>query len=177
MTSFNRGSALNAKKADKEGGGKAGKGGKEDKEKEKMGPHVAPRIAHSLLHGKPAHVPAMYAAEGMDLISRSSLEHAAQRGLKEEKDKDLFKDELLRMCEVVLDEPPLSRTVKQLRQLGVIVKANGFTIGGEVPDFISMECWRYVMLERIPASFTMMKQGDDSDFMCFILDGKYTINP
>lgn len=86
----------------------------------------------------------MYAAEGMDLMSRSSLETAAQGGLKDEKDKDLFKDELLRMCEAVLEEQPLSRTVKQLRQLGVLAKANGFTIGGEVPDFISMELWRYV---------------------------------
>lgn len=38
----------------------------EGEEEEVFGPHIAPRIAHSLLHDKPAHVPAMYAAEGMD---------------------------------------------------------------------------------------------------------------
>ena len=51
MTSFNRGSMLKAKQ---EGGGKGGgsSGKHEHVEKEKVGPHVAPRIAHSLLHGK-----------------------------------------------------------------------------------------------------------------------------
>ena len=49
----------------------------EGEEEEVFGPHIAPRIAHSLLHDKPAHVPAMYAAEGMDTGVRRP--HAALR--------------------------------------------------------------------------------------------------
>ena len=49
----------------------------EGEEEEVFGPHIAPRIAHSLLHDKPAHVPAMYAAEGMDTgVRRLQAAHA-----------------------------------------------------------------------------------------------------
>jgi CRP-like cAMP-binding protein len=169
MNSFNRGSQL--KNAKKRNGGSEGEKGKEEEEIE--GPHRAPRIAHSLLHGKPTHVPAMYAAEGLDLMSRSSLAELSTQGSDElKKDDDLLREELVRMCEEVLDTQPLSRTIQKLRQVCTLAKANGFSIGGsDVPDYIAMECWRYVTLERIPSSFTLMKQGDDAGFMCFVLDG------
>ena len=147
----------------------------EAEDEEIEGPHRAPRIAHSLLHGKPAHIPAMYAAEGLDAFSRSSMaELSTTKGATEEKKQvdDVLREEFVRVCEGILETPPLSRSTEKLRQVCTLAKANSFTIGGsDVPEFIALECWRYVTLQRIPSSFTLMKQGDDASFMCFVLEG------
>ena len=112
----------------------------------------------------------MAAAQG------TQLELGTKGILKKKESESLLQEEMLRICEVVLETPPLNRTVKQLKHLANMAKALGFTIGGpDVPEFVVVECWRYVALDRIPPSMTIMKQGTDSQFMCFVLDGLFDV--
>lgn len=171
LTSFNRAEQIKAKKERRP---RNGMHRTREEEEEIEGPHRAPRIAHSLLHGKPTHVPAMYAAEGLDLLSRTSMADLSTAGADRKKagEEDILREQFIHLCEEVLDTPPLSRASEKLRQLCTLAKVNSFTIGGsDVPDYIALECWRYVSLQRVLPSSTLMKQGDDASFMCFILEG------
>lgn len=96
------------------------------------------------------------------------------KGATEEKkdEDDVLRQEFVRVCEEILDTAPLSRTSDKLRHICALAKANSFTIGGaDVPDYIALECWRYVTLQRVPPSFSLMRQGEDASFMCFVLEG------
>ena len=67
----------------------------------------------------------------------TQLELGTKGILRKKESESLLQEEMLRICEVVLETPPLNRTVKQLKHLANMAKALGFTIGGpDAPEFV-----------------------------------------
>jgi hypothetical protein len=61
-------------------------------------------------------------------------------------DDTVLQDALLHQCEEALEVPPPQRTLHQLQRLIAVASALELKFAGDVPDFVSLECWRFMKL-------------------------------